>query len=79
MDKAVFKYCLVARSGVLYVGVCSTFLACVEAAVECKRHWQRELPHSVFRLQLFYPNGKRVGKLDVQAALKAMPHLHVAA
>ena len=67
-----FYFKVVVRSGVLFQAANVDFLAMILSAKEQKQVWQRELPHSCVRVQLFYPNKSRVGRDAVEAALAAL-------
>lgn len=67
-----FHFKIICRSGVVYQAANSDFLAMILSAKEQKLLWQRELPHSRVRVQLFYPNKRRVGREAVDVALRAL-------
>ncbi|CAL61688.1 hypothetical protein HEAR1521 [Herminiimonas arsenicoxydans] len=68
----VFEFRIATRSGVLLYAVDADFLSTVRRAVAAKRKWQLLLPASTLRVHLLYPNGKRVPRADIKAALKAI-------
>lgn len=63
---------LVCSAGILVQGSSADFLGCVFIAMEARDMWAPLLPHSNFRIQLFYPNRKRVSPVEVAAALRAL-------
>lgn len=67
-----FHFKIICRSGVVYQAANSDFLAMILSAKEQKQVWQRELPDSRVRVQLFYPNKTRVCREDADWALRAL-------
>lgn len=70
-----FRFEVVCKSGVLITGSLADFLSTVVAARHAKREWKPRLPHSTLRVRLYYPNGNRVTKADVRAAVAAIDAL----
>jgi len=60
------------KSGVIVRGCIPDFLAAIYIARQQRDRFQRELPHSRFRVQLRYPNNRRVPLADIRAALAAL-------
>jgi hypothetical protein len=68
---------LVCSAGILVQGSTSDFLGCVFTAMEARRTWTPLLPYSNLRIQLFYPNRKRVAPGEVASALRALANPEV--
>ena len=67
-----FEFRLLCRSGTLFQGTGPDFLLLVQRAIDTRQVFRRSLPYSTVRVQLFYPNGQRVGRPDIRAALAAL-------
>lgn len=67
-----FVWKIACRSGALSIGSRQDFLLTVVIAKQEKMRWAAMLPYSTLRAQLLYPNGQRVSKQDIRAALKAL-------
>lgn len=65
-------YAIVCRSGVLVQGAYPDFLGAIFLARRAKAQCCADLPNSLFRVQLRYPNNGRVPSEDVKAALRAL-------
>jgi hypothetical protein len=74
---SVISFRLVCSAGILVQGGASDFLGCVFTAMEARNTWMRLLPHSNLRIQLFYPNRKRVAPGEAAAALRALANPEV--
>ena len=74
-----FTFKIVCRSGALSFGAYGDFLRTVLIAKQEKARWAAMLPSSTLRVQLLYPNGERVSKQDIRAALNALANPCVAA
>jgi hypothetical protein len=72
------QFFIVARSAVLISGSNHDFLGCITLAKKYKQRLQTQLPFSTLRIQLRYPNGKRVPSADIKAALRALENKAVA-
>ncbi|CAN5874254.1 hypothetical protein BH11PSE12_BH11PSE12_20690 [soil metagenome] len=68
----MISYKIACASGVLAQGGSSDFLICILQARETKREWLARLPYSTLRVQLFYPNNKRVPSEHIKSALRAL-------
>lgn len=71
------QFFIVARSGILISGSNHDFLGCIVLAKRYKERLQTQLPFSTLRIQLRYPNGKRVPSADIKAALRALENTTV--
>jgi hypothetical protein len=69
---AAFGWKIVCRSGVISFGCNADFLLTLVIAKQQKARWTACLPYSTFRVHLLYPNGQRVSKHDIKAALAAL-------
>lgn len=67
-----FVYRVVCKYGVLVEGWTPDFLIAVESAKQEKERFSSLLPNSTLRVNLFYPNGKRVALDDIKAALHSL-------
>lgn len=67
-----FRYQILTRDGVLYLGTHPDFLVMVLRARQQKARFQLELPHARLRVQLFNPDGGRVSSADIRSALRAL-------
>lgn len=67
-----FECRLVTKSGVLVAVTSSDFLATVQRGIALKQQWQAVLPGRTLRIHLLYPNGLRVPRADINAALAAI-------
>jgi len=65
-------YKIVCSSGVLAYGMTSDFLGAIYTARQLKKRFISLFPHSVIRVQLLYPNNRRVPSEDIKAALRAL-------
>lgn len=72
IQRLSFVWKIVCRSGVLSFGGNIDFLATLLIAKRQKLRWDATLPSSTIRVQLLYPNGQRVSKQDIKAALIAL-------
>lgn len=68
----MISYKIACSSGVLVQGGSPDFLICISKARESKREWLDRLPYSTLRVQLFYPNNKRVPSEHIKTALRAL-------
>lgn len=71
-DRIRFTFRVLCGAGVLIQGSSDDFLACVQIAREKKVEWTPKLVGSVLRVQIFYPNRKRVPSADLVAAYAAL-------
>ncbi|RZI43606.1 hypothetical protein EGT07_07475 [Herbaspirillum sp. HC18] len=69
---AAFGWKIVCRSGALSFGYHTDFLLTLVIAKQQKVGWAAMLPSSTLRVQLLYPNGQRVSRDDIKAALHAL-------
>ncbi len=67
-----FCYEIHTAKGCLLTGCDADFLAVVFRAKEAKARALALLPYSRFRALIVYPNGSRVSKADLKAALQAL-------
>ncbi len=67
-----FTWKIICKSGDLVFGCHTDFLLTVVIAKREKARWSLILPSSTLRVQLLYPNGHRVSKVDIKAALHAL-------
>lgn len=74
-----FSWEIVCRSGVLAFGSNTDFLLGVRTAKEQKARWMVLLPTSTLRVHLTYPNGQRVSRVDIRAALNALADQRIGA
>lgn len=77
--RLMISYKIICAAGVLVQGAKPDFLLCIATAMGAKAVWSQRLPDSTLRVQVFYPNRKRVPIADVAAALRALENLEVAA
>lgn len=66
------RYDICTANGCLVTGGNHDFLSAILQAKEGKASLQRQLPHSRFRVQMFYPNGQRIPSIELKAALRAL-------
>lgn len=71
-SSTAFTWKIVCRSGTLSYGCSTAFLLTLVIAKQEKGRWVSTLPLSTLRVQLLYPNGQRVSKQDIRAALNAL-------
>lgn len=69
---ATFGWKIVCRSGAISFGCNADFLLTLVIAKQQKARWAAMLPSSTLRVHLLYPNGQRVSKQDIRAALSAL-------
>ena len=74
----MFTYKVLCSAGVLVQGSVPDFLLCIAAARDAASVWAPRLFRSTLRLQIFYPNRKRVPASDVNAALRALENVGIA-
>lgn len=67
-----FTWKITCRSGVLVFGRHPDFLPTIVIAKVEKSRWALLLPTSTLRVHLLYPNGQRVSKDDLKAAIRAL-------
>lgn len=75
----MISYKILCAAGVLVHGAKPDFLLCIATAMDAKAVWSQRLPASTLRVQVFYPNRKRVPIADVAAALRALENTEVTA
>lgn len=68
----MISYRIVCAAGVLVSGSSQDLLLTIARAKDAKSRWTQVLPHSTLRVQIFYPNRKRVPQADLAAALRAL-------
>jgi hypothetical protein len=76
---SAITYKLLCAAGVLVQGSAPDLLVCILAAREAKAVWTSRLPHSTFRIHIFYPNRQRVPAADIAAAIVALDNKDVRA
>lgn len=69
---SIFTWKIACRSGVIAFGTSADFLLCIVCARRQKARLAATLPSSTFRVQLLCPNGQRVSRIDIKAALQAL-------
>lgn len=74
-----FNWKIVCRSGVLAAGTHTDFLLGILTAKQQKARWMLLLPNCTLRVQLAYPNGRRVPSCEIKAALMALADPRIAA
>ena len=73
MQSPGFRYEIVCRTGVLCFGAGDDFLALIVRAREAKRRYKERYPDwSDLRVRVICPNGQRVSRDDLRAALRAI-------
>jgi hypothetical protein len=69
---STFTWTIVCRSGVISFGTSADFLVCIVRARQQKARLAAMFLSSTFRVQLLCPNGQRVSRIDIKAALLAL-------
>lgn len=72
------RYDICTANGCLLSGGDSDFLVAIMKAKNSKALLNTQLPHSRFRVQMFYPNGMRISSQDLKAALRSLSDPQVA-
>ena len=68
----MISFQIVCAAGVLVRGFSQDLLLTVARAKDAKARFTQQLPQSNLRVQIFYPNRKRVPQADLAAAFRAL-------